>query len=76
MDVVHEYPDIKVHLTLFNAIIAKGVPQKLEHNDIQWISFIASMISLVLLNCCALTYAFINSAGVPCIKNILPVFEL
>lgn len=38
MDVVHEYPDIKVHLTLFNAIIAKGVPQKLEHNDIQWIS--------------------------------------
>ncbi len=37
MDVVHEYPDITVHLTLFYATIAEGVPQKLEHNDIQWI---------------------------------------
>ena len=36
-DVVHEYPDITVHLTLFNATIAEGIPQKLEHNDIQWI---------------------------------------
>lgn len=38
MDVVHEYPDITVHLTLFNATIADGVPQKLEHNDILWIA--------------------------------------
>lgn len=38
MDVVHEYPDIIVHLTLFNATIAEEVPQKLEHNDIRWIS--------------------------------------
>ena len=38
MDVVHEYPDIKVHLTLFNATIAEGVPQRLEHNDIKWIT--------------------------------------
>ena len=38
MDVTHEYPDITVHLTLFNAAIAKGEPQKLEHNDIQWIT--------------------------------------
>ena len=37
MDVVHEYPDIMVHLTLFNATIAAGIPQKLEHNDIKWI---------------------------------------
>jgi 8-oxo-dGTP diphosphatase len=37
-DVVHEYPDINVHLTLFNATIAEGVPQKLEHNDIKWIT--------------------------------------
>ena len=37
MNVVHEYPDITVHLTLFNASIAEGVPQKLEHNDIKWI---------------------------------------
>lgn len=38
MEVVHEYPDITVHLTLFNAAIADGVPKKLEHNDIQWIT--------------------------------------
>ena len=38
MDVIHEYPDLTVHLTLFNATIADGEPQKLEHNDIQWIT--------------------------------------
>ena len=38
MDVVHKYPDITVHLTLFNATISKGIPQKLEHNDIKWIT--------------------------------------
>lgn len=37
MDVIHEYPDLTVHLTLFNATIAEGEPQKLEHNDIKWI---------------------------------------
>ena len=38
IDVMHEYPDITVHLTLFNATIVEGVPQKLEHNDIKWIT--------------------------------------
>ena len=38
IDVVHQYPDITVHLTLFHATIAEGVPQKLEHNDIGWIT--------------------------------------
>ena len=38
MEVIHEYPDITVHLTLFNATIAEGIPKKLEHNDIQWIT--------------------------------------
>ena len=38
MDVVHEYPDLTVHLTLFNATIANGEPKKLEHNDIKWIT--------------------------------------
>ena len=37
MDVVHEYPDVTVHLTLFNAAIKEGTPQKLEHNEIKWI---------------------------------------
>jgi mutator protein MutT len=38
MDVVHEYPDLTVHLTLFHAVIAEGVPQLLEHNDLRWIT--------------------------------------
>ena len=38
MDVIHEYPDLTVHLTLFNATIVAGKPQKLEHNDIKWIT--------------------------------------
>lgn len=37
MEVVHAYPDITVQLTLFHATIAEGIPQKLEHADIQWI---------------------------------------
>ena len=37
-EVVHQYPDITVHLTLFFASIQKGEPQKLEHNDIRWIT--------------------------------------
>lgn len=38
MEVVHEYPDMTVRLTLFEARIVEGVPQKLEHNDIRWIT--------------------------------------
>jgi 8-oxo-dGTP diphosphatase len=38
MDVIHEYPDLTVHLVLFNASIAEGTPRLLEHNDIQWIT--------------------------------------
>ncbi len=38
MEVLHEYPDITVHLTLFHAVIADGAPQMLEHNDIHWIT--------------------------------------
>lgn len=38
MEVDHVYPDITIHLTLFHAAIAEGEPQKLEHNDIRWIS--------------------------------------
>ena len=37
MEVIHEYPDMTVHLTLFNAVIAAGEPQKFEHKDIPWI---------------------------------------
>lgn len=37
-EVTHEYPDITVHLTLFNCAILKGQPQLLEHNDMKWIT--------------------------------------
>lgn len=38
MQLVHNYPDLTVELTLFHSRIISGVPQKLEHNDIQWIT--------------------------------------
>lgn len=38
MEVTHEYPDVTVHLSLFNATILEGEPKKLEHNDIKWIT--------------------------------------
>lgn len=37
-EVTHEYPDITVHLTLFNCTIYNGQPQLLEHNDMKWIT--------------------------------------
>ena len=37
MEVCHDYPEIIINLTLFNATILEGVPEKLEHNDIKWI---------------------------------------
>ena len=38
MELIHEYPDLTVRLTLFHATIPEGEPQKLEHNDIRWIT--------------------------------------
>lgn len=38
MEVLHKYPDMTVHLTLFNATIAQGEPVMIEHNDIKWIT--------------------------------------
>lgn len=38
MDVIHEYLDLTVDLTLFNVSIQSGTPQKLENNDIRWIT--------------------------------------
>lgn len=38
LEVTHSYPDLTIHLTLFHASIAEGTPQKLEHNDIRWIT--------------------------------------
>lgn len=38
MEITHEYPDITIRLTVLNASIKAGEPQKLEHNDIRWIT--------------------------------------
>ncbi len=38
MDVLHQYPDLTVRLRLYDATIQEGVPQMIEHHDIQWIS--------------------------------------
>ena len=38
MEVTHEYPDLTVHLTLFNADLPQGEPRALEHNDLRWIT--------------------------------------
>jgi len=37
MEVDHLYPDLTVHLTLFNAEITDGEIRLLEHNDAKWI---------------------------------------
>lgn len=36
-EVDHVYPDITIHLTLFNASLLDEEPKKLEHNDIRFI---------------------------------------
>ena len=38
MSVTHEYPDITVHLTLFNATIKEGEPTLIEHCVLKWIT--------------------------------------
>ncbi len=35
--VVHEYPDILIRLTLFHCTIPEGAPKLLEHRDLKWI---------------------------------------
>ena len=37
MQVVHDYPDILIRLTLFHCTIVEGIPKLLEHNDLKWI---------------------------------------
>ena len=37
-EVVHEYPDLTVHLVLYLASVLAGEPQKLEHHDLRWIT--------------------------------------
>lgn len=36
-ELTHEYPDVTVSLTLYEAHIEKGVPRRIEHADIRWV---------------------------------------
>ena len=38
LEVIHTYPDITICLSVFHSTVAEGIPQKLEHNDIRWIT--------------------------------------
>lgn len=38
MDIIHQYPDLTVHLTLFDTTIEKGTPQLLEHHAMRWVT--------------------------------------
>lgn len=38
MELVHEYSDLTVHLTLFHAGIAEGTPKLLEHQALRWLT--------------------------------------
>lgn len=38
MEITHNYPDLTVHLTLFNTVISNGTIQLLEHADARWIT--------------------------------------
>lgn len=37
MQVIHQYPDMLIRLTLFHCTIPEGFPQALEHNALAWI---------------------------------------
>lgn len=37
MEVIHEYPDMLIRLTLYHCTIPEGFPQALEHNALTWI---------------------------------------
>ena len=38
LDVVHDYPDVTVHLTVYRATILSGTPQLLEHVAMRYIT--------------------------------------
>ena len=37
LEVTHAYPDLTIHLTLFEGRILEGTLQKLEHADLRWV---------------------------------------
>ena len=37
VEVLHEYPDIHIRLSLFHCTLGDEIPKKLEHKDLRWI---------------------------------------
>ena len=37
MEVMHEYPDLSIRLSLFHCTLGDEIPKKLEHKDIRWV---------------------------------------
>ncbi len=37
-EVTHRYPDMDIHLTLFNAAVTDGTLRLIEHNAVAWIT--------------------------------------
>lgn len=37
MELIHEYTDLTVRLSLYHAVIESGIVQMLEHHDIRWL---------------------------------------
>ena len=42
LTLLHEYPDLTIRLTLFDAVIVRGTPQPLEHCGLRWITLAES----------------------------------
>ena len=38
MSVTHEYPDVRIRLTVYDASITGGTPQCLEHSELRWVT--------------------------------------
>ena len=38
LQLVHAYPELTVRLTVFHASIAEGIPQRLEHRELRWVT--------------------------------------
>ena len=38
LELIHRYPDLTIHLTVFHASIAEGTPQLLEHQALRWVT--------------------------------------
>ena len=38
MQIIHAYPDITIHLTVYHSVIYQGIPRLLEHSDMGWVT--------------------------------------